>query len=246
MVKNGKKYVLRESELRDIIREMILMEAYNANDYKTAYTKNWDGKPIQGKDLWNTAKGVISSVPEIFAPGSTEKVMAGNNPFLRGLYNLLGANGAAGNPDWIYNVGQKPGTTPNADAHEVLDVNRACQWIIANAHPKSTNWCARHVRCALNYGGLGVPHTMGTLAKNAAGYLKILPANGWDKIPVSEAGQPGDVCVIAPHAGHPAGHISMCVGGGRWISDFTQKTMHGLKVPPPAGTVYVFRYRNRK
>lgn len=54
--------------------------------------------------------------------------------------------------------------------------------------------------------------------------------------------QPGDVVVIQPIKGHPAGHMAMWEGD-RWISDFTQRRLYpsmdyGLAKPPY--TVYRF------
>jgi hypothetical protein len=87
-------------------------------------------------------------------------------------------------------------------------------------------------------------------APSAKYYNNILPANGWEKISVSQAGEPGDVIVIAPcidgrGRNHPNGHIAMCLGGGVWASDFIQRTMHGLAGAPPPDKVQVYRYKNR-
>ena len=250
MRKEGKKYILRESELADLIIGTILLESSATSISRAAYTPSGrDGQRIQIKDLGQVAGGVISSVPELLFPGSTEKVMNGNNPLLRGLYNLLGANGAAAAPDFVRNVlrGQGRGQGQNPDAHQKFDVNRAAAWLQHNAHPRynkaTCGWCARYVRIAMNNGGLEAP--WGMRAGGANDYLSVLPANGWDLIPIGTTPEIGDVCVVDAHPGHPRGHIAMYIGSGVWASDFIQRTMHGLATPPPAGKVYLFRYRNR-
>lgn len=250
MRKEGKKYILRESELADLIIGTILLESSATSISQAAYTPRGRGQnPIQVKDVTKALGGALGSVPEALFPGSTEKVMSGNNPLLRGLYNLLGANGAAAAPDFIRNYlrGQGRGEGQNPDAHQVFNVNAAAAWLKNNAQPtynKATSgWCARYVRIAMNQGGLEAP--WGMPAGDAKDYLTILPKNGWDLIALGTPPEVGDVCVIAAHPGHPHGHIAMYIGRGVWASDFIQGSMHGLKTPPPAGTVHLFRYRNR-
>ena len=41
MKREGKKYTIKESELKEIIQEMLLMEVYNPNDYKDMYTSDY-------------------------------------------------------------------------------------------------------------------------------------------------------------------------------------------------------------
>ena len=158
-----------------------------------------------------------------------------NNSFLGGLFGGL------------YQRPQVVDNSPNANAEQPLNVTAASNWIRANANrPYNKDYCgycARYVRLALNAGGLKVPH--GMPAGDAKDYLTVLPSNGWDEIPINQAGQPGDVIVIAPHGTHPRGHIAMCAGNGQWFSDYAQNSIHGLRKEPPRGTMHVFRYRNR-
>lgn len=229
MRKEGKKYVIKESELKEIIQEMILLEVYNAADYAGMHTSNYNGKVANLGDYANALKGLaqggFGALKNLFGGGENQ-TGAG---FLGGLFN----NDFAKQVD----------SGKNADAHQVLNVADACNWLKQHAHPKTTHYCARYVRQALNAGGLGVPH--GMAAPDARYYQRILPSNGWDEIPVNQAGQPCDVVVIGQHQGHPLGHIAMCLGNGQWASDFIQKTMHGLTTPPPPEVVHVFRYRNK-
>lgn len=250
MRKEGKKYILRESELADLIIGTILLESSATSISQAAYTPRGRGQnPVQVKDAWKALGGALGSVPEALFPGSTEKVMSGNNPFLRGIYNMLGATGAAAAPDFIRNYfrGQGAGQGQNPDAHQVFDVNRAAAWLQNNAQPRynkaTCGRCARYVRIAMNYGGLEAP--WGMKHGDANDYLNVLPANGWDLIPVGTTPEIGDVCVVAAHPGHPSGHIAMYIGRGVWASDFIQSSMHGLRTPPPAGYIHLFRYRNR-
>lgn len=248
MRKEGKKYVLRESELREIIQETLLMEMFDRDAHRDMYVDKSmaDTPPATVSDyvgsLWNGIKGVPGAViPDEWK----ERVANGDNDFLKWLMYSFGANAAGTNgPDRIPNWGQWGGNSQNADAHEALNVANACRYIRANAASRPTKWCAKHVRMALNYGGLGLPH--GMYAPSARYYLNILPRNGWDEIDASQAGEPCDVIVIDAHKGHPMGHIAMCVGNGVWVSDFVQNTVHGLTTPPPASVVHFFRYRNRQ
>lgn len=254
MAKN-KKYIIRESELKEIIKEMVLMEVYDPSSFNHLYTKNYTGQanPNVGSVLsgaWNLIKGI----PNAVIPDKWKEAAAtGNSDFAQWILDVLGAQkaGTAG-ADWVKDwwnstkvggTGAGVDTGANADAHQPLNVAAACQWLRTNAKPKPSKYCARYVRMALNRGGLGLPH--GMPAPWACYYTKILPANGWVPIDASQAGQPCDVVVIDKCPGHPKGHIAMCLGNGQWASDFMQKTVHGLRVPPPVGTMHFYRYRNR-
>ena len=179
MEKRGKKYIIKESELKEIIREMMLMEVYNPDDYKNMYTTRYqnsnmgDGKlPTPHDYMSNAWKGLMGLIiPEKWR----EKVAQGNSDVL-----------------------QYHGEGSNADASQPLNVNAAVSWLRSHANPRydknKCGWCARYVRMALNRGGLQVPH--GMAAPSAKYYVNVLPANGWEKIDVSQAGEPGDVVVI--------------------------------------------------
>lgn len=256
MKKEGKKYLIKESELKEIIQEMLLMELYNPDDYKNMYTKGTSNAqfPNAGEAL-NNAWNIIKGIPNALIPDKwKEQIANGNghvgNDFLQWLMGSLGATaaGTAG-PDWAPNIGQKPGSGSNRDAHEQLNVAAACNWLASNAKPKSTHWCARYVRIALNRGGLSLPN--GMPAPSAKYYVNILPANGWDEIPAAQAGQPCDVIVIdetwsirREHY-YKNGHIAMCIWNGRWASDFLQNSPSGLRYAVPPERVHYYRYRNR-
>ena len=254
-----KKYVLKESELREIIQEMVLMELYNPDDYKGMYTQNYPGKVPNVGDAANGLWKLISGIPNAIIPDSVKNAVAnGNSDALQWILDVLGAQkeGTAGpdfvknwwNSKWLGGTGAGVDYGENADAHQQLNVNAACQYIKQIAGPKPGRWCARHVRMALNRGGLGLPH--GKLAPRAKDYLTILPGNGWDEIPANQAGEPCDVLVVGPCVDsrggkHPSGHMAMCIGGGVWVSDYVQRTWHGLVGEPPVGTYHFYRYRNR-
>ena len=259
MGKEKKTYHIRESELKGIIREMIAVEAVRdllSEDHEYLRDPASAGKVIPKpydylKGVVNMAKGI----PRTLIPDSRkEKVANGNSEFMKWLFDVLGASaaGTAGG-DFIPNRGQE-GMSQDPDGKTPFNVARAVRWMQVNAYPRyikgKCGRCARAVRLALQAGGLRAPWGNWKLGESAKGYLSILPANGWDRISLTRAGEPGDVCVIdacvdSKGGQHPDGHISMCVGGGRWLSDFVQKDMYGLVGTPPASAVAVFRYRNR-
>lgn len=248
MRKEVKKYTIRESELKEIIQEMLLIEIYDASAYKGMHTPNYQGDSFRLGDYLKTGWNTIKGIPGALASDEyKEKVAAGDNKFLQGLLGVQAANpGVSVKPDRPPIIGQRNGT--NTDAHEPFNVAAAVNWLRTHANKTFTKKCALYVRKALNQGGLSAPFNMdGSAAKN---YYQILPANGWDEIPTRQAGQPGDVLVITPCKdskgfNHPYGHIAMCLGNGVWASDFIQSSMYGLKGEPPVSAVHVFRYRNR-
>ena len=256
MKQEGKKYLIKESELKDIIQEILLMELYNPNDYKDMYTPgyNHDTAPAKAADYINGGKNLLKGILNMAIPDSwKERVAQGDNDFLQYILGLIGAQKAGtARADYVPNIGQQRGEGSNADASQPLNVNFAANWLRNHAYPrynkKKCGHCAKYVRMALNRGGLQVPH--GMAAGVAANYLNILPANGWQEIPVNQAGELCDVVVIAPCKDskgndHPNGHIAMCIGNDVWASDYIQKTMHGLLGTPPPSAVHVYRYRNR-
>ena len=254
MRKEGKKYIIKESELKEIIREMMLMEVYNPNDYSGMYSSSYKGNPAKPHDYLSGALNLIKNLPNMIIPDSwKEKVAQGDSDMLQYILGLLGAQQAGtARPDFIPNWGQHRGEGSNADASQQLNVNMAVNWLRSHAYPSydknKCGWCAKHVREALNRGGLQVPH--GMWAPSAKYYVNILPANGWEEIPVNQAGELCDVvviddCIDSNKKRHKDGHIAMCIGNGVWASDFIQKTMHGLAGTPPPSAVHVFRYKNR-
>lgn len=252
MEKGSKKYVIRESELKEIIKEMILMEAANNPDYSSWFIQGQPQKGLTLGDYGNTALNTLKGLWKWITPNSWRRNADGNSGMDatgngQGAGQYDGAMGATqagvGGYGALRGLGNRVfGAKSNADAHDTLDVNAAANWLRSNANPRPTKWCARYVKKALNYGGLNLPY--GMPAPSAAYYDNVLPANGWTEIPRAQAGQVGDVCVIAPYKGHPYGHISMCLGNGVWASDFIQSSMHGLRDTPPANNISVYRYQN--
>lgn len=254
MKEKGRKYLIKESELKEIIQEMILMELYDPADYNM-HTKYYTGSIPNVGDALRGVGNMIKNAPAAIIPDEwKERVAQGDSDFLQWLLGSLNAQapGTAG-PDFLRNFfGQPIGQGQNADASQPLNVNTAVNWLKRYAYPKydkdKCRQCAKYVRMALNRGGLGVPH--GMKADSAKYYVNILPANGWEEIPINQAGELCDVVVIDPcidsaKERHPNGHIAMCIGNGVWASDFIQKTMHGLKGTPPPSAIHVYRYKNR-
>jgi hypothetical protein len=250
MEKKGKKYLIKESELKEIVREMMLMELFNPDDYKHLYTPGYQGSPTLPKDYIKGAWNLLKGIPNIVIPDSWKEAAAnGNGDIAQYILSLLGAQmaGTAG-ADFVPHFGLRSGEGPNPDAHQQLHVNAAANWLRSNAGRRTSGSCAKYVRIALNRGGIQVPH--GMRAPSAKYYYNILKANGWEEIPVNQAGELCDVVVISPcvdslGTGHPDGHIAMCIGNGMWASDFIQKNMYGLRGMPPSKAVHVFRYKNR-
>lgn len=259
MKQSGKKYVLKESELKEIVREMLLSELYNPADYQGLYTQNYKGSVPNVGNYLNAIKGMAGGLANAVIPDSWKDAAAnGGRDLPQWLLDVLGAQKAGTSgpdfvPDW-WNSKRLGGTGAgldfgaNADAHQTLNVGAACQYIRSIARNTPGRHCAKNVRKALNHGGLGLPH--GKPAGSAKNYLTILPENGWTEINQQNAGEPGDVLVVAPcvdsaGSSHPYGHIAMCVGNGVWISDYIQSTVHGLKGTPPRGTMHFYRYNNR-
>ena len=269
MRKEGNKYILKESELTELIQKAIIMEAaYNPQDFRYNFPNGQVTSPPELKDIGRAAGQLLKGTAGALIPDAwKERIAQGDNQFLQWLLGSLNANaeGSAApeffpspwDGKWAGGPGYNPKENPrNPDAHEQLSVSRACWWLRSNAHSRYNRFlcgrCAEHVRSALNYGGLSVPHDM--YAGAAKDYLNILYRNGWDEISLAQAGEPCDVCVIdactvinsqGRREKHPYGHISMCLGNGVWASDYIQNSMCGLNGTPPQNAVHVYRYRNR-
>ena len=249
---------------------MILMELYNPDDYAHMHTQNYKGRMPNLTDIGKGAWNMIKDIPDaVFSDEYRDKVANEGGPgvlddFQRWLLGTLDTSkqGTTG-PDvmpWFNQIAgwfsqNKINPGPNKNAEQPLNVNAAVDWLRNNSYDHyikgKCGYCARYVRIALNNGGLSVPH--GMRAWYAKDYLNVLPANGWDEIPVNQAGELCDVCVIGPCIDgngnkHSSGHISMCIGNGVWASDFKQQSMIGLSggiAPGQGNVVHVFRYRNR-
>lgn len=255
MKKDGKKYLIRESELKEIIKEMFLMEVYDPNNHKSILQPGQSTKPINVSDTLKNLWGLISHIPGAVIPDRIkERVANGDSDVLQWLLGALGAQapGTAG-PDFVPNIGQSSGKGQNGDAHERLNVAAACNWLATHAYPRydpeKCGNCATYVRMALNRGGLGLPN--GMPAPSAKYYYNVLPANGWEFISAQEAGQPCDVVVVDQTMSldrkhnYKDGHIAMCIGNGRWASDFLQNSAVGLAHQVPPEKIHFFRYKNK-
>lgn len=89
---------------------------------------------------------------------------------------------------------------------------RYLQW---NAEDASQGNCARHVREAVERGGIRLSRTA-----DAKDYGYSSRAAGFHEVSASNL-RPGDVIVIQAIAGHPHGHMAM-FDGQIWMSDFRQ------------------------
>ena len=118
------------------------------------------------------------------------------------------------------------------------DAGKAATFINAHASRISLGQCARHVREAVEAGGVMLMHH--TSAKD---YGPSLIRGGFTALPGTpvQGFKVGDVAVIQAIPGHPHGHMAM-FDGTRWVSDFVQE--HGLypgpgyRVQKPPYTVY--------
>jgi hypothetical protein len=257
MKEKGQKYVIRESELKEIIKEMILTELYNPNDYRANFVNGRPAEYRHIKDIGKSVGNILKGIPgALISDEDKERIQSGDNDFLRWLLGSLNASpeGSTG-PDYVPNLtslrifgGPGWGKGNNSDAHEVFNPQLAVRGILGRATPRyirgQNGYCARAVRMALQDGGLSCPWGMN--ADEAKDYLTVLPNNGWQEIAVNDAVQPGDIVVISAFNGHPYGHIAMCVGGGRWVSDFVQNSMLGINGGVPQGCIHTFRYTNIK
>ena len=115
--------------------------------------------------------------------------------------------------------------------------SKAADYVTKNALSRSSGWCARYVRQALQAADYEIEaqpyayqyETNGTLSK--AGLTKIDPNTQPRK---------GDVMVIQPTQGHEAGHIQM-YNGEQWISDYRQNSIspyNGVAIESLDRTLY--------
>lgn len=109
------------------------------------------------------------------------------------------------------------------------DLQSSLDWLTNNATSKSTHYCARSVRKALQAGGINMDDRPDA-AKDYVGYLETKGfqsigqyGNTGDKLPDSYNPKAGDIIVIDKNKNHIAMY-----NGKDWISDFKQKTFHGL------------------
>lgn len=115
-----------------------------------------------------------------------------------------------------------------------FNVDLAVDYLTKNAKNASTGYCARSVRLALEYGGIRMPKNPqhAYLYNNYLGSMgfKQILQSGYtgNSLPENYTPQKGDIIVVSANKNHPSGHISM-YNGEQWISDFKQRTFHGLK-----------------
>lgn len=109
-----------------------------------------------------------------------------------------------------------------ASSAKSFDIDKAVRALNRNARGKSSGYCAKYVRLALQAGGLNLANH----PTSATDYDKYLPTLGFKKVNESNyVPKKGDVVVTKAFRGtknHPHGHISM-YNGTQWISDFKQK-----------------------
>lgn len=99
-----------------------------------------------------------------------------------------------------------------------LDLESTITSLVSHAQSGSTGWCARHVRSALEDGGMDT-----TGRPNYGGkYGSWLTENGWEEV-TDNSRHVGDIAVTSPFGSHKYGHISMLspVGNGeyKWVAD---------------------------
>ena len=105
------------------------------------------------------------------------------------------------------------------------DVNRAIQHLRTHVLPESKAKCATYTREAIGADGIRLMNT-----RSAKDYGSPLKASGFREVPSTGPFRAGDVAIIQPVTGHPAGYMCM-FDGSIWISDFKQ--LRGL-YPGPA------------
>lgn len=97
------------------------------------------------------------------------------------------------------------------------DKDKAVKRLDSHAAVKSAGSCAMFVRQAILAGGVNVAH-----AHYAKDYGSALVASGFVQVLAPSAYQAGDIAIIQPVKGHPAGHMAM-YDGQQWVSDFKQR-----------------------
>ena len=144
-------------------------------------------------------------LPMQFNPVAYEKSLKWSPSVAKGNYDLFGFE--------LFNFQIKTGHTTN------YNINKAVKTLNANAQPKSTGYCAKYVRKAIEAGGLS---TSGRPV-SAADYDNFLPKLKF-KIVNSTNYTPkkGDIVVINRFGTHKHGHIQM-YNGNQWVSDFKQR-----------------------
>lgn len=122
-----------------------------------------------------------------------------------------------------------------------FDIDAAVAHLNAAAKEKSTGYCARYVREAIEAGGMS---TNGR-PDYACNYGPFLLRKGFNQINITDPNDytpiKGDIVVFDTYPGqpkYPAGHIQM-YNGEKWVSDFVQRRFW-------PGTAYENDYKKRK
>lgn len=112
----------------------------------------------------------------------------------------------------------------NTKDMEIFDKEKFERVLANNAKPKSTGYCARHVRLALEASGLEIA----TYPPSAYLYVTLLPLYGFKKVKKKIKDykpQIADIVVWDKNEITRHGHIQGYTNVG-WISDFLQKTIY--------------------
>lgn len=117
-----------------------------------------------------------------------------------------------------------------------IDINKAVDYLISHAEPKSTGWCAKYVANALEAGGFKFTRQNSAYLYRTNG---ILTKMGYREIGKQNSYVKGDITVTDRNAQYQDGHIAMW-SGNNWISDFVQRSeyVYSYNQPP----VYYYRY----
>lgn len=151
MKKKNKTYILKESELKEILSEMIVLESkYNPEAFSSLYSSTGMPKDFT---LGNFMTGAYNLAKSFIPDKVKEKARNSDNPVAQAIVKA---------DDYLTEPAQKKDQGgPNADAHEVFDVDKAVAFILSTAtpeyNPKINGQCARAIRQALNAGGLTAP-----------------------------------------------------------------------------------------
>lgn len=175
------------------------------------------------------------ALDRIGAQATNAQVLAQLNTDLRsGLidqqaYNAIQKDlaNAAINQGQVPNVNKGGGTKVAPKASSAADVASS------KALPKSSGYCARYVRTALQAGGYKfspLPH--------AKDYNNgIMNKIGFSTIANNTPPKKGDVMVMPAHKGHSSGHMQI-YDGKNWISDFRQNSKNPWPSVPTSQLQY--------
>lgn len=106
-----------------------------------------------------------------------------------------------------------------------MDLEKFTKKVVAILKPKSTGYCARHIRIGLEYAG-AVVNPRPTSAKD---YGNVLLKNGFKETNLTIDDYKainGDVVVWNANIITKHGHIQVYVNGSGWLSDFRQLTIY--------------------